>query len=687
MGAASGKFLVTLGLVEMLARRVKSVGFYRPVVPRSPDNDLELIRARYRLPDECVGYGFTAEEYRQIVAEHGSAAAMARALRRYKQIEAHCDIVVIEGSDFTGPDAPVELEANASFARNLGAAVVAVVNGHDRTVDEIVDATAVGRESLGGELIATIVNRADPASIHEVTAALTRVLASSGSSDATTPLAWAVPEDPALRQPSVEQLAERLGGRWITGDADDLQRPVRDLRVAAMSVPNLLDRITEGTLLIAPGDRPDVIMSAALTRASEGYPAVVGVALSGGLVPDDRVLRLVEGVGRGTTLPMFAVDTDSFQTAVRAAQIEGSITPDNIRKIEAALGLFEVHIDVAALAERIELARSDTVTPIMFQYDLVERAQAANAHIVLPEGTDDRILIAADRIVRRRVCDVTLLGPVEQVRARIDSLGLDLDVPVIDPLDSDLLDGFARRYHELRSHKGITLERARDIMTDVSFFATMMVYEGLVDGMASGAVHTTAHTIRPALEFVKTRPGTSIVSSCFLMLLSDRVLVYGDCAVNPDPDAEQLADIAISLADTAEMFGIEPRVAMLSYSTGASSGGADVEKVRTATEIVREHRPDLLVEGPIQYDAAIDPVVGRAKLPGSEVAGRATVFVFPDLNTGNNTYKAVQRSADAIAIGPILQGLNKPVNDLSRGALVPDIVNTITITAIQAGRS
>jgi phosphate acetyltransferase len=687
MGAASGKFLVTLGLVEMLARRVKSVGFYRPVVPRAPDNDVELIRTRYELPVERVGYAFTADEYRHALTADGPVAAMERVLEHYKQIESHCDVVVIEGSDFTGPDSPVELEANARFARNLGAAVVAVVNGHDRTVDEIVDATAVGRETLGDDLIvAMVVNRTAPALIEAVNVALAGTLSSGRGGTGPHP-AWAVPEEPALRQPSVEQLAARLGGSWIAGAPDDLQRPVRNIRVAAMSVPNLLERLAEGTLLIAPGDRPDVILTAALTRASDAYPAVVGVALSGGIVPDDRVLRLVDGMGRGMALPMFAVDTDSFDTAVLAAHIEGSITPDNTRKIETALGLFEAHIDVAALAERIELARAETVTPIMFQYDLVERAQAANAHIVLPEGTDDRILLAADRVLRRRVCDLTLLGPVDQVRARIDELGLDLDVPVIDPLDSDLLDGFARRYHELRGHKGITPERAHDIMTDVSFFGTMMVYEGYADGMVSGAAHTTAHTIRPALEFVKTRPGTSIVSSCFLMLLSDRVLVYGDCAVNPDPDAEQLADIAISSAETAEMFGIDPRIAMLSYSTGASGGGADVEKVRTATDLVRRRRPDLLVEGPIQYDAAIDPVVGRAKLPGSEVAGRATVFIFPDLNTGNNTYKAVQRSADAIAVGPILQGLNKPVNDLSRGALVPDIVNTIAITAIQAGRS
>lgn len=685
MGPASGKFLVTLGLVEMLARRVQSVGFFRPVVPRDPDNDIELIRSRYSLPDERVGHAFTADEYRHFVAARGPAAAMERALRHYKQIEARCDAVVIEGSDFTGPDSPVELEANARFARNLGAIVIAVVNGHERTVDEIVDATAVGQESLGDDLIAVVVNRTVPDLIDEVNTAVTDTLTLGHTAGGAPLPAWAVPEVPELRQPSLEQLAARLGGRWIAGAPDDLQRPIRQVKVAAMSVTSLLERVADESLLIVPGDRPEIIMSAALTRASDAFPTVVGIALSGGILPDERVLRLVDGVGRGTTLPMFSVETDSFDTAVRASQIEGSITPDDTRKIEAALGMFEAHIDVAELAECIELARAETVTPVMFQYDLIERAQAAGAHIVLPEGTDERVLTAADRLLRRRVCDLTLLGPVDKVRGRIAELGLDLDVPIIDPLESELLDRFTERYHALRGHKGITLERARDIMTDVSFFGTMMVHEGLAGGMVSGATHTTAHTIRPALEFVKTRPGVSIVSSCFLMLLSDRVLVYGDCAVNPDPDAEQLADIAISSADTAELFGIEPRVAMLSYSTGDSSGGADVEKVRAATELVRRRRPDLLVDGPVQYDAAIDPVVARAKLPTSEVAGRATVFVFPDLNTGNNTYKAVQRAANAIAVGPILQGLNKPVNDLSRGASVPDIVNTIAITAIQAG--
>jgi phosphate acetyltransferase len=321
----------------------------------------------------------------------------------------------------------------------------------------------------------------------------------------------------------------------------------------------------------------------------------------------------------------------------------------------------------------------------MFSYQLMERARADRQRIVLPESQDDRILEATAILLRRGVADLTLLGDEHKVRARASALGLDLDeASIVSPFDADLVGKFAAAYAEARAHKGMTVERAREIVSDISYFGTMMVHLGLADGMVSGAVNTTAHTIRPALEFVKTKPGVSTVSSVFLMCLADRVLAYGDCAVIPEPTTEQLADIAISSAETAQQFGIEPRVAMLSYSTGTSGSGADVEKVRAATALVAERSPDLLLEGPIQYDAAVDPEVARTKLPDSPVAGRATVFIFPDLNTGNNTYKAVQRSANAVAIGPVLQGLRKPVNDLSRGALISDIVNTVAITAVQA---
>ena len=677
MGPASGKSIVALGLVELLSRRVSRVGFYRPIVQSLPDNDLELIRSQYRLPDERIGHAFTAAE--RTNAGRATRAGMERIVERFKQIESASDFVVVEGTDFKGASSPIELEVNARIAEHLGVPIVAVVDGHRCSAAEIVDRIAVGRDSLGDEAItAIIVNRVDPAVLGPLGDALAGL-------DLDDPV-WPVAEETTLRQPSLDQLRSALGAELVAGDPDDLSRPVGCVKVAAMSVPNVLDHVVDDTVFITAGDRSDVIVVAAMTRASSAYPSVSGVLLSGGLRPDPRVVALIGGVSGGRSIPLMVVETDTFDTAIAAHAVEGAITAGDQRKIDIALAHFEAHVDLAALEQRIEIGRSDVMTPVMFQYELIERAKAASAHIVLPEGADDRILRAADRIRRRQVCQLTLLGNVAAVRGRIAELGLQLDdVPVIDPLDHEWLDRFAHRYHELRAHKGLTDRRAHDIMTDVSFFGTMMVHEGLADGMVSGAAHTTTHTIRPALEFVKTKPGTSIVSSVFLMLLADRVLVYGDCAVNPDPDAEQLADIAISSAETAVMFGIEPRVAMLSWSTGASGAGADVDKVRAATERVRELRPDLKVEGPIQYDAAVDLDVARTKLPDSAVAGHATVFVFPDLNTGNNTYKAVQRSAGAVAVGPILQGLNKPVNDLSRGATVTDIVNTIAITAIQVG--
>lgn len=682
MGPASGKSLMALGLVELVSRRVSHVGFFRPVVRSLPDRELELIRSRYELPDDRIGHAVTSNELRVLTNSYpGADVGMERAVERFKEIEANCDIVVIEGTDFTSASSPVELDFNARLARHLGAPVLAVVNGHDCTVDEVVDRIEVSRDSLGEDsILAMVVNRVEPNILASLRARLDDL-------DTGGDPVWAVPEEPVLRHPSLEQLREALDAEVLAGGGDDLGRPVAHIKVAAMSVPNVLDHVGDSTVFIAPGDRPDVMVAAAATRSSSAYPAVAGVILSGGLRPDPRVASLIATVTGGTTpLPMLLVRTDSYDTAIAANAVEGAIAAGDHRKIDVALGHVEAHVDLARLEERIAVARSRVVTPIMFQYDLIERAKAAGAHIVLPEGTDDRVLQAADRIRRRKVCELTILGPIDNVRERIGQLDLGLDdVDIIDPLHSELAADFAEAYHRLRAHKGITRERARDIITDVSFFGTMMVHQGLADGMVSGAAHTTAHTIRPALEFIKTRPGTSIVSSVFLMLLADRVLVYGDCAVNPDPDAEELADIAISSADTASAFGIEPRVAMLSYSTGESGSGADVDKVRAATEIVRARHPELPVEGPIQYDAAVDLDVARSKLPESSVAGQATVFVFPDLNTGNNTYKAVQRSANAVAVGPVLQGLNKPVNDLSRGALVTDIVNTIAITAIQSG--
>jgi phosphate acetyltransferase len=406
--------------------------------------------------------------------------------------------------------------------------------------------------------------------------------------------------------------------------------------------------------------------------------------LSGKQAPEEQITHLISGLGN----PPFAVlgvASDTFTTAMNVTHVQAVLDPKNERKIAAVLGVVENSINLPALKQKLVSTHSTRVTPLMFEYELIQRARQHQQHIVLPEGSDERVLRAAEILILRGVAKLTVLGDENIIRKKINALGLDLDsVSIIDPWHSDLREQYAESYFKLRQHKGTSYEMAYETLADASYFGTMMVHLGHADGMVSGAVHTTQHTIRPAFQIIKTKPETSIVSSVFFMCLEDRVLVYGDCAVNPDPDSQQLADIAISSSDTAKLFNISPCIAMLSYSTGASGKGEAVDKVREAVRLAKSQRPDLKLEGPMQYDAAIDAGVAKTKLPDSEVAGRANVFIFPDLNTGNNTYKAVQRTSGGVAIGPVLQGLNKPVNDLSRGCTVTDIVNTVAITAIQA---
>ena len=454
-----------------------------------------------------------------------------------------------------------------------------------------------------------------------------------------------------------------------------------------MELRNFLRRIEHGTLIITPGDRSDVIVACLASVSSVSMPNISGIMLTGGLKPEKPICELIEGFA--DMVPIISVKENTFPAARIVDNVHAVILPEDKRKITQALELFEKKVKVEELGKKIITTKTSIVTPKMFEYGLLQKARAYKQHIILPEGEEERILQAAEILLHRDVVDLTLLGIEEKIRAKIARLGLRMDgINIIEPQKSPLFDEYVQTYYDLRKHKGITAEIARDAMSDVTFFGTMMIHKDHADGMVSGAVHTTQHTIRPAFEIIKTKPGVSIVSSVFFMCLADRVLVYGDCAVNPDPDAKRLAEIAVSSAQTARIFGIEPRVAMLSYSTGKSGKGEDVEKVREATVLAQkmsvEMGLDLKLEGPIQYDAAVDPDVAKIKLQESEVAGKATVFIFPDLNTGNNTYKAVQRSAGAVAIGPALQGLNKPVNDLSRGCTITDIVNTVAITAIQA---
>ena len=678
----AGKSTVALGMLDTLSHETERVGVFRPVARSGDERDyvLEMLLAHDGVDldyDECVGVS-----YDDVHAD--PEAALSEIVSRFKAVERQCDAVVILGSDYTDVGSPTELGFNARIAANLGAPVLLVLGGQQsdgpgsRTPDDMRQAFVVARQELGSahaQVLGIVVNRADPGMLDQI-------IASVEEESHRLPV-WAIPEDRFLIAPSIASLMEAVDGTLIAGDAALLGRESLGVVVAAMSMENVLTRLIEGGVVIVPGDRSDVLLGVLMANAAETFPSVAAIILNGGFELLPQIALLIDGLD--STIPIIRTGLGTYDTARRITQTRGRLAAESQRKYDTALALFEQHVDADVLLRLLDVSRSDVVTPLMFEYDLLDRARSNPQRIVLPEGTDDRILRAASTLLRRGVAQLTILGDEVDIRARAAELGLDIsEAALLSPFDPELREQFAEEYTRLRAHKGMRLEEARDTVTDVSYFGTMMVHLGLADGMVSGAAHTTAHTIRPGFEIIKTNPGVSVVSSVFLMCLEDRVLVYGDCAVNPDPNAEQLADIAISSANTAIQFQIDPRIAMLSYSTGASGAGADVDKVRAATALVRTRRPDLLVEGPIQYDAAVDAAVGKSKMPDSQVAGRATVFIFPDLNTGNNTYKAVQRSAGAVAIGPVLQGLRKPINDLSRGALVQDIVNTVAITAIQA---
>jgi phosphate acetyltransferase len=677
-----GRQVVELGVMELLTRQVDRVGVFRPLVHDGPDRLFELLRARYRLAqDPASVYGMDYHEAAALQAEKGADELVARLVERFLAVARQYEVVLVLGTDYADTQFPDELALNARLANEFGASVIAVVGGKGRPQESVRAETRNAfraYEGLGCNVLAMIANRVAPDERAGIAERLT----------ARLPVpCYAIPDEPALSAPTVAQITHALGGTVLLGDDAGLARDALDFVIGGAMLPSFLPALTPGCLVVTPGDRADLVVGS-LAAHSAGTPPIAGVLLTLNERPSDEILTLAARLAPGT--PVVSVAGNSFPTAGELFAMEGKLNASTPRKAETALGVFERHVDTADLLARLAVARSSRVTPMMFEHELLEQARAERRRVVLPEGTEERVLRAADVLIRRNVCDLTLLGDTETIRKKAADLGIDLSAAqLIDPATAELRQSFAERYAELRAHRGVTVELAYDVVADVNYFGTLMVQEGLADGMVSGSVHSTAATIRPAFEIIKTRPagehgGASIVSSVFFMCLADKVLVYGDCAVNPDPDAEQLADIAVQSAATAARFGVEPRIAMLSYSTGTSGSGADVDKVREATKLVRAARPDLSVEGPIQYDAAVEPSVAATKLPDSEVAGRATVLIFPDLNTGNNTYKAVQRSAGAVAVGPVLQGLRKPVNDLSRGALVSDIVNTVAITAIQS---
>ncbi|MFQ3173501.1 MAG: phosphate acetyltransferase [Flavobacterium sp.] len=681
----SGKSIITLGLMSMLMGKTAKVGYFRPIIEDFEDgkldNHIETVINHFGL-DIAFEDAFAITKSKLIKKKNKGkiGEVLDLIIEKYKKLEEQFDFVLVEGTSFSGEGTVIELDMNVLIAKNLGIPTIIVGSGVGKTLEELIDSLYLAYDSFkvkDVDVLAVIANKVQPENIKLVTDGLK-------SSLPEEVLVNAIPIISSLNNPTIKEIVDELDAKVMFG-AEFLNNEIGNFSVGAMQLRNYLLHLKEKALVITPGDRADIILGALQANESANYPTISGIVLTGNILPDDSILKLIEGLT--SIVPIISVEGGTYGITNRIGDIKSKIYANNTQKIETSINTFEKYVDLDSLSEKLSAFEADGMTPKMFQYNLVKRAKKHRKHIVLPEGNDDRVLIATSRLLTMDVVDISIIGNKKQIESKVAELGITFDfskVKIINPIESEHYEDYVNTYYELRKAKNVTLGMAKDLMEDVSYFGTMMVYKGDADGMVSGAAHTTQHTILPALQFIKTKPDSCIVSSVFFMCLEDRVSVFGDCAINPNPTAEQLAEIAISSADSSLAFGIEPKIAMLSYSSGASGKGDEVEKVRVATEIVRKKRPDLKIEGPIQYDAAVDMEIGQSKMPNSEVAGQASVLIFPDLNTGNNTYKAVQRETGALAIGPMLQGLNKPVNDLSRGCTVDDIINTVVITAIQA---
>jgi len=687
-GPKSGKSIICLGLINAFRGMVTNVGYFKPIGQKYRANEIHdkesiMIKEIYGIEDELKYINpVSIKELNHYITSNDQETFFHKVQESYERVEKDKDIVIIDGTDYVGMKSSFEFDINADIANNLNAGVILIEDGYGKSIDEIYSGVLTGKDSFDEQscdFLGVIVNKIEPERHSEVDQGLREKVEKLKIDYLGT-----VPCDSILPKPRLYDIARSLGAEILFGQ-DHLSNIAAETIIASMGFENALRYIHDGSLIITGGDRNEILLGCITSLISPSYPNISGIVLTGGLTPNNNIMELIETLS-DLPLPIFSVKDNTIEAVNKINSLAIHVSSNDFQKIDIAKSLVHQHVDYEKINDKLKLEKIRKKTPDIFKYEILERACSEKKRIVLPEGEDDRTLKAAVWAEERKIADITLLGDKDLIMKKAVALGLKLDsgVDIINPGESQKFEDYVNTYYELRKHKHYTMDNAQDRMQDTIYYGTMMIYKGEADGLVSGAVNTTQHTIRPAFEIIKTKPDINNASSIFLMCLKDRVLVYGDCAIIPIPTAEQLSDIAITSADTAKDFGIDPYIAMLSYSTGKSGKGPEVDKVREATEIARQKRPDLLIEGPIQYDAAIDPDVARIKLPDSKVAGKATVFIFPDLNTGNNTYKAVQRSSGAIAIGPIIQGLKKPVNDLSRGCLVEDIVYTIAITAIQA---
>jgi len=691
---------ISLGLIHSLEQKGAKVGFMKPVSQPSTGEDkldrtTSIIRTSTTLE---TSEPFMLSVAESLIGQNQSDVLLEKIVANHQQLTKNNDIVVVEGLIPTRKHGYAN-SINYEIAQALDAEIVLVAAPATETPTELKDRVEAAASLFGGKnnpnLLGVVINkfnapvdesgrtRPDLAEIfdsfqhsHVCEAEVSKLFANS-----SIKLLACVPWSADLIATRAIDLVKYLGASIIT--EGDINRRIRGITFCARSLPNMVEHFRAGSLLVASADRPDVLVAAALA-ASNGIE-IGGLLLTGGYKIDAQINKLCQPAFEKAKLPIFRIEGNTWQTALNLQNFNLEVPVDDKERIENIKQYTSQHFNADFINNLVaDSTRLRRLSPPAFRFQLTELARAAKKRIVLPEGDEPRTIKAAVLCAERGIAECVLLADPASVQRVAEAQGVKLGkgITIINP--ADVRENYVARLVELRKAKGMTETAAREQLEDTVVLGTMMLEANEVDGLVSGAVHTTANTIRPPMQIIKTAPGSSIVSSIFFMLLPDQVLVYGDCAVNPDPTAEQLAEIAIQSADSAKAFGIDPKVAMISYSTGTSGSGADVEKVKEATRIAKEKRPDLLIDGPLQYDAAVMEDVARSKAPNSPVAGKATVFVFPDLNTGNTTYKAVQRSADLVSIGPMLQGMRKPVNDLSRGALVDDIVYTIALTAIQA---
>ncbi|GGB09584.1 phosphate acetyltransferase [Agarivorans gilvus] len=701
VGVGVGVTSVSLGMVRAMERNGVNVNFFKPIAqPKSREKGAERSTAIIREASNII----PPEPFTQAYAENLISAnhiddLLEGIVARFNSGTSGAEIVVVEGLVPTH-ESPYANNVNYGIAKALDADMVFVTNPGSDTSQQLKERMEIACNNFGGlknkRIIGCIINKVGaPIDEHEITRPDLTEMFDNKSDNSTnlevlqmfgkSPLRilGCIPWNAPLVAPRAKDLALHLNATII--NEGDMDTRLGRVTFCARSIPNMVEHFNAGSLLVTSGDRSDVIVSACL--AAMNGVKIGALLLTGGYQPEPQVLKLCERAF-ATGLPVMLINSNTWQTSLALQTFNAEIPVDDSKRIDLVQDYVAGHIDKHWIESLTAIsARARRLSPPAFRYQLTEMARSANKRIVLPEGEEPRTIAAAAICSQRGIARPVLIGNPDIIQRTASQQGVVLgeNVEIVDPLD--IRPKYVAPMVELRKGKGLTEVVAAEQLEDNVVLGTMMLANGEVDGLVSGAVNTTANTIRPPLQLIKTAPGYNLVSSIFFMLLPDQVLVYGDCAINPDPTAEQLADIAIQSAESAEAFGIEPRVAMISYSTGSSGSGSDVEKVREATKIAKERRPELIIDGPLQYDAAIMENVAKSKAPDSPVAGKATVFIFPDLNTGNTTYKAVQRSADLISIGPMLQGMAKPVNDLSRGALVDDIVYTIALTAIQADQT